>query len=90
MEKKTKRIDVARAREAAIAYCIATGLSVEKFLADKRYGCNEKCFFYRFPKEDIDGQGLYVDMETQGVVVLIVNEDYTVEETEHTRKYLLP
>lgn len=90
MKKNIARIDVNQARKAAVDYCRAAGLSVNKFLSDRRCCGNEKCYFLRFPKKDTHGQGLYADIETQGVPILIVNEDYSVEETEHTKEYLLP
>lgn len=80
-------IDAEMAREVAKNYCEANGLSVPNLFSEKRFCASEKMYFLRFP--DAESHGLKNDLETQGFPILIVNEDYSVSETEHTREYLL-
>lgn len=77
-------IEKNRAKRAALEYCAGNGLSVE-MLKECACSYNESMHVLAFPQKETDG--LLNDLETQGHIVLIVNEDYTVSETEYTRTY---
>lgn len=79
-------INKEKAMLAAKQYCEENGLSVDKLLSDHRSCRNDRMYLLRFPRTT--EKGLYEDMDTQGVPILIVNPDYSVTETEYTREYL--
>lgn len=81
-------IDKEKAMLAAKKYCRENGLSVDKLLADQRACMDDRMYLLRFPRAT--DKGLYEDMDTQGVPILIVNSDYSVNETEYTKEYLYP
>lgn len=77
-------IDIQKAKRKAVEYCEANGFSVNK-LKESVCSYNESMHFLSLPITK--AQGLLNDIETQGVPILVVNKDYTVSETEHTRLY---
>lgn len=80
-----KRIDINRAKKVAHEYCKTHGLSIKRFLSVPGYCFNEDCYFLDFPK--LAPEDMYDTIKGRGFPVLIVRSDYSVEETEHTKKY---
>lgn len=71
-----------KAIEAAKRFCAEKGLSVEKLSKQYKQVIDTRLYFGNpTPNATAD---LYHDMEVRPAVTLIVNEDYSVQETEHT------
>lgn len=80
------RIEKKLAIEAADKYCLANGLSISKLHNTYSQIISDNLYFVVFP--DIEPNGLLNDIETQGIPILIVNDDYSVTKTEQTERYL--
>jgi hypothetical protein len=90
MEEATKR---ALALAVAKEYCKINNLSYDKLCKQRFYLVNQSAIFAQPSSfKSPSGSGLTNDMATMPMPTLILknNDDViTIEETEHTRKYLV-
>ncbi len=81
------KIDIGKALQCAVSYCQENGLSQEKLKDGTILSYDaETLEILRFP--ELAPEDLYDEIKGRGFPILIVRSDYTVEETEYTRRYL--
>lgn len=85
-ERNTKILDREKANQVAEEYCEKAGFSVELLRGLYKQMLSGNLCYIAFPNQNADG--LKNDIETQGVPVLKVTNEYAVSETEYTRQYL--
>ena len=82
-----RMMDKKLANKAAEEYCEKAGFSVSVLRGLYQQILSGNLYYIAFPHKDANG--LKNDLETQGIPVLKVTNEYIVEETEYTRRFLM-
>lgn len=81
-----RTIDKELANKVAEEYCKKAGFSVSVLRGLYQQMLSGNLYYIAFPNKNADG--LKNDLETQGIPVLKVTNEYIVDETEYTRRFL--
>ena len=88
--KKERELTKIMAIELVRGYCLSNGISLKK-LNDQQFEIIYSSAVFLQPS-DVEPRGLVNDIETQPVPTLVISNkdgELTIEQTEHTKKYLM-